>query len=150
MKHHGTLLKHCETWNTLKTVWNITKHSALNAETLALGTVTSRLARQHHARCDDIVLAAMISPLVRSFWQHRRGVFSDISDCRVGITPQMFNRVTNHGDMCTFSKPGPLQQHYSLLFAVRMAAISDDAEAIARRQQFFYLYYCLSSLQAII
>ena len=35
-----------------------------------------------------------------------RGVTGDIGDCGVGITPQMCNRVTNHGDMSTFSKPG--------------------------------------------
>ena len=29
----------------------------------------------------------------------------DISDCGVGITPQMCNRVTNHGDMGTFYRP---------------------------------------------
>ena len=31
--------------------------------------------------------------------------FRDIGDCGVGITPQMCNRVTNDGDMGTFSKP---------------------------------------------
>ena len=34
-----------------------------------------------------------------------RGVSGDIGDCGVGITPQVCNRVTNHGDMSTFSKP---------------------------------------------
>ena len=34
---------------------------------------------------------------------YRRGVSGD---CGVGITPQMCNRVTNHGDMSTFSTPG--------------------------------------------
>ena len=34
-----------------------------------------------------------------------RGVTGDIGDCGVGITPQMSNRVTDHGDMSTFSKP---------------------------------------------
>ena len=34
--------------------------------------------------------------------QRSRGV---TGDCGVGITPQMCNRVTNHGDMSTFSKP---------------------------------------------
>ena len=34
------------------------------------------------------------------------GVSGDIGDCGVGITLQMCNRVTNHGDMSTFSKPG--------------------------------------------
>ena len=33
-----------------------------------------------------------------------RGVSGDIGGCGVGITPQMCNRVTNHGDMSTFSK----------------------------------------------
>ena len=32
-------------------------------------------------------------------------VFGDIGDCRVCITPQMCNIVTNHGYMGTFSKP---------------------------------------------
>ena len=41
--------------------------------------------------------------------RHRRhGVSSDIGDCGVGITPQMCNRVTNHGDTSTFSKPESL------------------------------------------
>ena len=30
----------------------------------------------------------------------------DVGDCGVGVTPQMCNRDTNHGDMGTFSKPG--------------------------------------------
>ena len=38
--------------------------------------------------------------------QRSRGVTGDIGDCGVGITPQMCNRVTNHGDTSTFSKPG--------------------------------------------
>ena len=54
VKHHGTLVKHCET--------------SQNTRTLTI-------------RCDDI------------------------GDCGVGITPQMCNRVTNHEDMGTFSKP---------------------------------------------
>ena len=43
----------------------------------------------------------------RSARQRRRsrGVTGDIGDCGVGITPKMCNRVTNHGDMSTFSKP---------------------------------------------
>ena len=53
--------------------------SALDAETSALGTVTSVIARSY-----------------------RRGVSDDIGDCGVCITPQMCNRVTNHGDMSIF------------------------------------------------
>ena len=34
-----------------------------------------------------------------------RVVSGDMGDCGVGITPQMCNRVTNHGDMSIFSKP---------------------------------------------
>ena len=43
----------------------------------------------------------------RSAWRHwsSLGVSGDIADCGVGITPQMCNRVTNHGDVGTFSKP---------------------------------------------
>ena len=39
--------------------------------------------------------------------QHRRsrGVSGDLVDWGVGITSQMYNRVTNHGDIGTFSKP---------------------------------------------
>ena len=59
--------------------------SSLDAETLALGAATSAIAR--------------------SYQRYRRGVSGDIGDCGVGITPQMCNRVTNHGDMSTFSKP---------------------------------------------
>ena len=35
----------------------------------------------------------------------RAELTGDIGDCGVGITPQMCNRVTNHGDISTFSKP---------------------------------------------
>ena len=45
-------------------------------------------------------LGAATTAIARSY---RRGVSAD---CGVGITPQMCNRVTNHGDMSTFSKPG--------------------------------------------
>ena len=56
--------------------------SALDAETSSLGTATSAIAR--------------------SYRRYRRGVSAD---CGVGITQQICNRVTNHGDMSTFSKP---------------------------------------------
>ena len=59
--------------------------SVLDAETSALGVAMSAIAR--------------------SYWRYRRGVSGDIGDCGVGITPQMCNRVTNHGGMSTFSKP---------------------------------------------
>ena len=52
------------------------------------------------------------SAIVRSY---RRIVFGDIGDCGVGVTPQICNRVTNHGDMGTFSRPG--QDHFILDFS---------------------------------
>ena len=60
--------------------------SALDAETSALGAATSAIAR--------------------SYQRYRCGVSGD---CGVGITPQGCNRVTNNGDMSTFSKPEVFQ-----------------------------------------
>ena len=61
-----------------------------------------------HSSFDEMISAlhAETSAITRSYQRYRRGIFGDISDCGVGITPQMCNRVTNHGDMGTFSKPG--------------------------------------------
>ena len=66
--------------------------SALDAETSSLDAETSSLG-------------AATSAIARSYRRYRRGISGDIGDCGVGITPQMCNRVTNHGDMSTFSKP---------------------------------------------
>ena len=85
--------------------------SALDAETSALGAETSALDAETSAiaqRSSDAtisVLDAETSAIARSYRQYRRGVSGDIADCGVGITPHMCNRVTNHGDMSTFSKP---------------------------------------------
>ena len=65
--------------------------TALDAERSALGVVTSALGAVTSAH--GVAISALA------------GVSGDIGDCRVGITPQMCNRVTNHGDMDTFSKP---------------------------------------------
>ena len=52
-----------------------------------------------------------------SMWRRRRSArrrrrSRGVSgDCGVGITPQMCNRVTNHGDMSTFSKPAISRRH---------------------------------------
>ena len=73
--------------------------SALDAETLSLNAETSAIAR--------------------SYRRYRRGVSGD---CGVGITPQMCNRVTNHGDMSTFSKPAKRQ----LLKAQAMESVKKD------------------------
>ena len=74
-----------------------------DVDTSGFGAVTLAIAR----RSFDATISALdaeTSAIARSY---RRGVSSDIGDCGVGITPQMCNRVTNHGDMSTFSKPDP-------------------------------------------
>ena len=82
MKHHETL-EHSSFDATI---------SALDAETPALDAETS-------------ALGAATSVIARSYRRYLRGVFGDIGDCGVGVTPQMCNKVTNHGDMGTFSRP---------------------------------------------
>ena len=85
--------------------------SALDVETSAFGAATSAIARRSlnatisALDAETSTLDAETSTIARSYRQYRRGVSGDISDCGVGITPQMCNRVTNHGDMSTFSKP---------------------------------------------
>ena len=74
---------------------------ALDAEKSPLGTATSAIDRRSF---DATILAldAETSAIKRSYLRYRRGV---IGDCGVGVTPQMCNRVTNHGDIGTFSRP---------------------------------------------
>ena len=88
---------------------------ALDVETSAFGAATSAIVRRSFnatiSALDaemsvlDAETSALGAAIARSYRQYRRGVSGDIGDCRVGITPQMCNRVTNHGDMSTFSKP---------------------------------------------
>ena len=66
------------------------KHLPFDATILVLNSATS-------------ALGVVTSALVRNFRLYWYGVSGD---CGVGITPQMCNRVTNHGDMDTCSKPG--------------------------------------------
>ena len=116
-KHCDTLWTTSKTWNTLKTLWNIMKHlsfdvisaldaetSALDVETSAFMAATSAIARRSF-NATISALNAETSAIARSYRWYRRGNSGDISDCGVGITPQMYNRVTNHGDMSTLSKP---------------------------------------------
>ena len=70
--------------------------SALDAETSSLDAETSSLD------AETLALGVATSAIARSYQRYWRGV---TGDCGVGITPQMCNRVTNHGDMSTFSKP---------------------------------------------
>ena len=80
--------------------------SSLDTETSSLDTETSSLdAETSSLDAETSSLGAATTAIARSYWRYRRGVSGDIGDCGVDITPQMCNRVTNHGDMSTFSKP---------------------------------------------
>ena len=85
--------------------------SALNVETSAFGAATSAIALRLFGvtisglDAETSAIGASTSAIARSYRRYRCGVSGDIGDCGVGITPQMCNRVTNHGDMSTFSKP---------------------------------------------
>ena len=79
--------------------------SALDVETSAFGAATSAIARRSFnatISALDAEMSALNAAIARSYRQYRRGVSGDIGDCGVGITLQMCNRVTNHGDMSTF------------------------------------------------
>ena len=103
-KHHETLKKTswntcttsintCKTlWTTSKTSWN-TRKTLWNTWTLA-------------DRCDNIGARCGNIGIQCSHIGARRGVPGYISNCSVGITLQMYNRVTNPWDMGIFSKPG--------------------------------------------
>ena len=84
--------------------------SALYAETSALGAAISAIARRSFDEtisaldAETSALSAATSAIRRSYRRYRRGVFGDSCDCCVA-TSQMCNRVTNHGDMGTFSRP---------------------------------------------
>ena len=71
--------------------------SALNVETSAFGAATLAIAR----RSVNVTISALDSEMAiaRSYRRYRRRVIG------VGVTPQMCNTVTNHGDMGTFSRP---------------------------------------------
>ena len=78
--------------------------SSLDAETSLLDAETSLLDAETSALdAETSGLGAATSAIARSYRRYRRRVSGD---CGVGITPQVCNRVTNHGDMSTFSKPG--------------------------------------------
>ena len=85
--------------------------SALDVETSAFGAATSAIARRSFDEtisaldAETSALGAATSAIARGYRRYRRGIYGDIGDCGVGTTPQMCNRVSNHGDMSTFSKP---------------------------------------------
>ena len=72
------------------------KQSSFNATISALDAETSSFD------AETSVLGAATTAIARSYRRYRRVVSGD---CGVGITPQMCNRVSNLGDMSTFSKP---------------------------------------------
>ena len=79
--------------------------SNLDVETSAFGAATSAITRRPFDAtisaldAETSALDAEMSAIARSYWQYRCGVFGD---CGVGVSPQMCNRVTTHGDMGTF------------------------------------------------
>ena len=77
---------------------------------------------------------AATSAIARSYRQYRRGVSGDIGDCGVG-TPQMCNRVTNHGDMSTFSKPEVLPEIDNLRWTLFLRWLGSGLEAAAESYQ---------------
>ena len=89
----------------------VAETSALDVETSAFVAATSAIAQRSFDEtisaldAETSALGAATSAIARSYWRYRSGVSGDIGNCGVGITPQMCHRVTNHGDMSTFSKP---------------------------------------------
>ena len=84
------------------------KHSSFAATISALDVETSAFglnAETSSLDAETSAFGAATSAIARSYRGYRRGVSGNIGDCGVGITPQMCNRVTSHGDMSTFSKP---------------------------------------------
>ena len=75
--------------------------SALDVETSAFGAETSVIARRSFD-AETSELGAAMSAVAQSYRRYWREVSGDIVDCGVGITTQMCNRVTNHGDTSTF------------------------------------------------
>ena len=92
--------------------------SALDVETSAFGAATSAIVRRSFDAtisaldaetssfdAETSALGAATTAIARSYRLYWCGVSGDTGDCGVGITSQMCNRVTNLGEMSTFSKP---------------------------------------------
>ena len=95
------------------------KHSSFDATISALDTETSALDVETSAFGLDAGTSALgtETSVLGAGRRRSRGVSCNIGDCGVGVTPQMCNGVTNHGDMSTFSKPG-----YNIVFRVEAEA----------------------------
>ena len=94
------------------------KHSPFDATILAFDVETSALATRHSA------------------WRHQCRVSGD---CGVGITPSMYNRATNHGDMGTFSKPDGL--HMCVIFMKYMWETVNNCEKHKKIEPKFPKFY---------
>ena len=105
--------------------------SALDVETSAFGAATLGIARRSFD-AEMLARCAATSGIARSYRRYRRGVSGDIGDCGVGITPRMCNRVTNHGDISTFSKPA---QGQTSVITLKIGAIISASvkNVLARR-----------------
>ena len=119
MKHHETVAIQCDDISARcgdVCVWGSDVDD--RAEVIRCDDIGGR-CRDVVARCGDVVAwrgdvgdrAELPVISVRSYRRFRRGVSGDIGDCGVGIIPQMCNRVTNNGDMSTFSKPEQIEQN---------------------------------------
>ena len=135
---HKTLLnivKHCETlWNThktlsttLKTLWNTIKHHEM-IEHLPIDATTSTLK----ASISTLSWATSV-PGTECDTDTRCGVSVNISDCGVGITPQMHYRVTNHWDIGTFSRPENFLTSISQNFLLNIKDVEFDFKVILPR-----------------
>ena len=120
----------------------------LDLETSAFGAATLAIARRtfdvtiSELAAETSVLGVAMSAIARSYRRYRRGVSSDIGDCGVGITPQMCNRVTNHRDMSTFSKPGQRQfkkNIYNLNYRQHTLSINLDGDKYQSIMQTLYM-----------
>ena len=76
------------------------------------------------------------------------GVCRDIGDCGVDVTPQMFNKVTNHGDMGTFSRPA-CHLHFEHVNSLCMLSLKQGYHSISSIFGTHFLWnirqYCILS-----
>ena len=139
MKHHETL-EHSSFDATILALDAETL--ALDVETSAFGAATSAIPRRSFdvtispLDVDTSALDEETSAIARSYRRYRGGVSGNIGDCGVGITPQMYNRVTEHGDISTFSKPAavllPIPVALSLIPAVLLLISAPLLRALRR------------------
>ena len=112
MNHHETVVIRCNNIGARcgdVCIWG--SDVGDRAEVIRCDDIGARCGDVGARHSDDGDRAELLTISARSYRRYRRGVSGDIGDCGVGITPQMCNRVTNLGDMSTFSKPGLTHLH---------------------------------------